>query len=201
MPKMAEAFSALDVKRLDTRGFHAVGGVAGLMLQISPTGTKSWVLRARVGDKRRDIGLGAYPGVTLAMAREKAQRTRDDIAAGIDPIAQRITAREAIVQQQVQERATRWTFQHCAEAYIKAHAPSWRNDKHIAQWTSTLQKYAYPSLGDMLVRTITLAHVVSVIEPFWVEKNETINRVRNRIELVLDWATAKQYRTGDNPAR
>ena len=201
MPKMAETFSALDIKRLDKRGFTAVGGVAGLMLQISPTGTKSWVLRARVGDKRRDIGLGAYPGVTLAMAREKAQRTRDDIKAGIDPIAQRITAREAIVQQQVQERATRWTFQHCAEAYIKAHAPSWRNDKHIAQWTSTLQKYAYPSLGDMLVRTITLAHVVSVIEPFWVEKNETINRVRNRIELVLDWATAKQFRAGENPAR
>lgn len=201
MPRIAKELGPLAVKGLTTAGLHPVGGVAGLMLQVSPTGTRSWLLRVKVGDKRREIGLGAFPGVTLALARQKAQATRDDIAKGIDPVAQRAAARQAIVEQQQEEKAMNWTFKRCAEAYIKAKKPGWRNAKHGAQWESTLETYAYPVLGDVLVRNVSVAQVLSILEPIWTTKNETANRVRNRIELVLDWAKARKLRSGDNPAR
>ena len=201
MPRVAIELGPLQVGRLTSTGVHQVGGVAGLGLQVSPSGSKSWLLRVMVGDKRREIGLGAYPGVTLKMAREKAQQTRDEIVAGVDPVAKRAMARQSIVQQQADEKAMQWTFRACAEAYIRAKAPGWRNAKHQSQWANTLQTYAYPTIGDMLVRNINIGHVTAIIEPHWATKNETINRVRNRIELVLDWATVRKYRTGDNPAR
>ena len=201
MPRIAKELGPLDVKRLSAAGFHSVGGVAGLMLQVSPTGTRSWLLRVKVGDKRREIGLGAYPGVGLALAREKAQDTRDDIASGIDPVLQRADARQAIIERQIEAKAMDWTFKRCAQAYIKAKKPGWRNAKHGEQWKNTLATYVYPTIGDMLVRNINIGHVTAVVEPHWATKNETINRVRNRIELVLDWATVRKLRTGDNPAR
>jgi integrase len=201
MPRIAKELGALQVSRLKTAGLHPVGGVAGLMLQVSKTGTRSWLLRATVGNKRREIGLGAYPGVGLALAREKAQQTRDDIAAGIDPVAQRAAARQSIIEQQMEAKALDWTFKRCAEAYIKAKAPGWRNAKHGDQWRNTLAAYVYPSIGDILVRNVRIEHVINIVEPHWATKNETINRVRNRIELVLDWATVRKFRTGDNPAR
>ena len=201
MPRIAKLLGPLDIKRLAAPGYHAVGGVAGLMMQITPGGTKSWLLRVKVGDKRREIGLGAYPGVGVALAREKAQQVRDEIVVGVDPVAARVTARQSIVQQQIEEKALDWTFQRCAEAYIKAKSPGWRNIKHGDQWRNTLATYVYPSIGDMLVRHVNIGHVTAIIEPYWTTKNETINRVRNRIELVLDWASVRKLRTGDNPAR
>ena len=201
MPRIAKSLGALEIKRLHSAGLHQVGGVSGLGLQVMPTGAKSWVLRVMVGERRREIGLGAYPGVGVALAREKAQQTRDEIVAGIDPVAQRAAARQSIVQQQIEEKAMQWTFRACAEAYIKAKAPGWRNEKHGQQWRNTLATYAYPTIGEMLVRNINIGHVTAIIEPHWATKNETINRVRNRIELVLDWASVRKLRTGDNPAR
>ena len=201
MPKIARELGPLAVKGLTSAGLHPVGGVAGLMLQVSPTGTRSWLLRVKVGDKRREIGLGAYPGVGVALAREKAQQTRDDITKGIDPVAQRAAARQTIVEQQQEEKALAWTFKRCAEAYIKAKKPGWRNDKHGQQWENTLATYVYPAIGETLVRHVNITHITSIIEPHWATKNETINRVRNRIELVLDWATVRRLRSGDNPAR
>lgn len=201
MPIIVKALSAIDIKRLDGAGYYRVGHVAGLNLQISKTGTRSWVLRIKVGDKRREIGLGAYPGVTLAMAHAKAQEIREGVKAGIDPVIQRIEAHQATIQKQIEEKALAWTFTRCANAYIAAQSPGWRNAKHAKQWTSTLETYAFPVIGDMLVSTIKFEHVLAVIEPHWTSKNETINRVRNRIELVLDWATVRRYRSGDNPAR
>jgi integrase len=201
MPRIAKELGPLAVKGLTTAGLHPVGGVAGLMLQVSPTGTRSWLLRVKVGHKRREIGLGAFPGVTLALAREKAQATRDDITKGIDPVAQRAAARQTIVEQQQEEKALDWTFKRCAEAYIKAKKPGWRNAKHGTQWVNTLTTYAYPAIGDVLVRHVSVAQVIGIIEPIWTTKNETASRVRNRIELVLDWAKARKLRTGDNPAR
>ena len=201
MPRIAKELGPLQIKRLTAPGYHAVGGVPGLMLQVSASESKSWLLRVKVGDKRREIGLGAYPGVGVALAREKAQQTRDEIVAGVDPVAARVTARQSIIQQQIDEKALDWTFQRCAEAYIKAKAPGWRNAKHGDQWRNTLATYVYPTIGNMLVRNINIGHVTGIIEPHWSSKNETINRVRNRIELVLDWATVRKYRTGDNPAR
>ena len=201
MPRIAKELGPLDIKRETVPGYHPVGGVPGLTLQIGPTGKKSWVLRVTVGTKRREIGLGSYPGVGVALARDKAQQTRDEIVAGVDPVAQRVQARQNIIQQQLEEKALAWTFRRCADAYIKARAPGWRNDKHAQQWQNTLATYAYPTIGDMLVRHVNIGHLMSIIEPHWTTKTETMNRVRNRIELVLDWATARKYRTGDNPAR
>lgn len=201
MPRVAKELGPLEIKRLKTAGYHAVGYVPGLMLQVSASGTRSWLLRVKVGDKRREIGLGAYPGVGVALAREKAQQTRDEIVAGVDPVAARVAARQAIVQQQIDAKALDWTFRRCAEAYIKAKSPGWRNAKHADQWRNTLATYVYPTIGDLLVRNVNIGHVTTIIEPYWTTKNETINRVRNRIELVLDWATVRKYRTGDNPAR
>ena len=204
MPRIAskgKVLGPLDIKRIAKSGYHLVGGVAGLNLQVSEARTKSWVMRCTVGGKRREIGLGAYPGVGLALAREKAQQVRDEIVAGIDPVAQRLVNRQSIVQAQLEERAMQWTFRACAEAYIKAKSPGWKNVKHASQWTNTLETYVYPTVGDMLVRNINIGHVTAIIEPHWATKNETISRVRNRIELVLDWATVRKYRSGDNPAR
>jgi len=201
MPRIAKELGPLDLKRKTAPGYHPVGGVAGLTLQITPTGTKSWVLRVKVGTKRREIGLGSYPGVGLALAREKAQQTRDVIVAGVDPVAQRVQARHNIIQQQLEEKALAWTFRRCADAYIKARSPGWRNDKHAQQWQNTLETYAHPTIGEMLVRHVNIGHVTAIIEPHWTTKTETMNRVRNRIELVLDWATVRKYRSGDNPAR
>ena len=200
MPRIAKELGPLDIKRKNATGYHPVGGVAGLTLQVTPSGTKSWLLRVNVGTKRREIGLGAYPGVGLALAREKAQQARDAIVAGVDPVAQRAQARQNIIQQQQEEKALDWTFRRCAEAYIKARSPGWRNAKHGQQWENTLGTYVYPSIGDMLVRHVNIGHVTAIIENQWATKNETMNRVRNRIELVLDWAKARKYRTGDNPA-
>ena len=105
MPRIAKELGALEIKRLTAPGYHAVGGVPGLMLQVSASESKSWLLRIKVGDKRREIGLGAYPGVGVALAREKAQQTRDEIVAGVDPVAARVTARQSIIQQQIDEKA------------------------------------------------------------------------------------------------
>jgi len=203
MPRVAKVLSAIEIKRINAPGYHPVGGIAGLNLQVSNAGTKSWVLRVKVGDKRREIGLGAYDpsGNGVALAREKAQQVRDEIVAGIDPVAQRLVNRQSIVQAQLEEKAMQWTFRACAEAYIKAKSPGWKNVKHASQWTNTLETYVYPSIGDLLVRNINIGHVTAIIEPYWATKNETISRVRNRIELVLDWATVRKYRSGDNPAR
>jgi len=201
MPRIAKELGPLAVKGLVDAGLHPVGGVAGLMLQVSKSGTRSWLLRVKVGAKRREIGLGAYPGVGVADARKKAQATRDEIAKGIDPVAQRAAARHVIIEQQAAETAMAWTFRKCAEAYIKARAPGWRNAKHGDQWKNTLETYAYPTIGDLMVRSINIEHVINIVEPHWATKNETISRVRNRIELVLDWATVRGYRDQKNPAR
>lgn len=123
MPRIAKQLGPLDIKRLKAPGYHPVGGVPGLTLQVSQTGTKSWLLRVIVGTKRREIGLGAYPGVGVALAREKAH-VRDDIVAGIDPVAQQAQARQNIIQQQLEEKALDWTFRRCASPISRPSRPA-----------------------------------------------------------------------------
>ncbi|TFZ05042.1 tyrosine-type recombinase/integrase [Ramlibacter rhizophilus] len=197
MPRKAPELSALHVRRLTQPGLHAVGGVAGLCLQVAPGGARTWILRVSIAGKRRDMGLGGYPDVELGQAREKARAARALVEQGIDPILQRQQAKSALVAQ----RAAQKTFQQCARAYIDAKSPEWSNPKHASQWTNTLETYAYPVMGELLVGDVALPQVLDVLRPIWQVKTETAVRLRGRIEAVLDWATVHRYREGPNPAR
>jgi integrase len=116
---------------------------------------------------------------------------------GLDPIDDRRALRAA----KRAERAKVMTFRQCAEAYVAAHQAGWRNHKHAAQWPSTLSAYVYPHFGSLPVQVIDTGLVTKALEPIWLEKPETAGRVRGRIESILDWATARGYREGENPAR
>jgi integrase len=143
------------------------------------------------------MGLGSFPTVTLADARNKARQQRAFVNDGIDPVAARQALRSAASARQQEQR----TFSEVAAQYIAQHEKSWKNAKHQAQWASTLRTYAEPSIGKLLVGDIRPAHIVGVLEPIWTTKTETATRVRSRIELVLDYATARGFREGLNPAR
>jgi integrase len=211
MPKLVREMEAVSVKRLGEVGLHFVGGVPGLALRIAPppkskegeapdsmhVRSRSWILRVAIGGKRRDMGLGAYPSVSLADARAKAREARETIRRGKDPISEQ----QAALRELRAAVASTMTFRECADAYITAHGAGWRNVKHGQQWRNTLREYVYPIVGDLDVRAVVLPHVMSILEPIWREKTETASRVRGRLESVLDWATARGYRTGENPAR
>lgn len=201
MPKRVTELQAIEVKRLAAPGFHSVGGVAGLYLRIAdskakqtteakPVQAKSWILRTMIGSTRHDVGLGSYPEVSLADAREKAANLREQIRQGINPIAKR-----------KQDKAhVEWTFGRCADEYIKLHRAGWKNAKHADQWVNTLGTYANPVIGNKHVKDVTVGDVLAIIEPHWTTKNETMVRLRNRIELVLGWAGGRGYRDKVNPA-
>ncbi|MBY6163105.1 integrase arm-type DNA-binding domain-containing protein [Mameliella alba] len=202
MPRVAKELSALDVKRLQHPGkgsnaLFAVGGVSGLSLQVTPNGGKTWILRVTVGGKRREIGLGGFPDVTLAQARERARETKDKIRQGIDPVEERKAAQAALTE--AQRRGM--TFEDATGEYLAAKLDAFKNAKHRQQWQNTLQTYAMPELGKMLVDEITVQDVLRVLEPIWQTKTETASRLRGRIESVLSWATVAGHRSGDNPAR
>ena len=182
--------SAAEVRRIAHPGTGgnrnvAVGGVDGLLLQVTPTGARSWLLRATIKGKRRQIGVGAYPDVTLAQARERARGVKDMIWQGIDPLAEK----------------RRLTFAQAMENTLKARTAEFRNEKHKKQWRATLDAYAVPMLGNRAVSDIGVSDVLRVLEPIWTDKTETASRLRGRIEAVLSWATVAGHRTGDNPAR
>lgn len=198
MPKLAQPLKPLQVGRLTDVGLHRVGTVSGLGLQVTPSGARSWVLRIVIGSKRREIGLGSYPAVTLEAARDKARVLREAVREGRDPVEDKRAARSALKASQ----ATARTFRQCAEAYVKAHEAGWKNAKHGQQWKNTLETYAYPVMGDLLVRDVQKGHVLEALRPIWTEKTETASRLRSRIELVLSYAMQAGYRPeGPNPAR
>ena len=197
MGRKKAPLSALEVGRLERPGLYAVGGVEGLCISVGNGGAKSWILRYRVGKRRRDMGLGSYPGVTLAQARDRAREARDKLFRGVDPLTEKQTAKALLAASQAKEL----TFEEAAKTYIAAHEAGWRSVKHAAQWRSTLDQYAYPIMGSLSVALVDLAHVMKALEPLWKTKNETASRLRGRIESVLDWATVRGYRKGDNPAR
>lgn len=197
MPKIAKELSALEVNRLRTKGNHAVGGVSGLYLYVNDNGARSWVMRLTIGSKRRHIGLGSFPTVSLAIAREQARACRVEIMQGNDPVE----AKRTKAAQLRAEQAAQITFSKASESYIAAHGDAWRNPKHRAQWSNSLKTYADPIMGKLAVRDIGQEHVLKVLEPIWKQKNETASRVRGRIESVLDWCTVRGFRSGDNPAR
>lgn len=197
MGKKAKELSALEVNRLTKAGLYFVGGVAGLALQVSGAGARSWILRKMIAGKRRDMGLGGFPDVTLAGAREKARHIREQVDQGLDPIEDRRAKRSALAA----ERAKAMTFSQCVTAYLDAHSDSWKNAKHRQQWANTLDTYASSIIGTLNVASVDTGLVLKVLEPIWKTKTETASRLRGRIENVLSWATVRGYRQGENPAR
>lgn len=196
MGRKAKELSPLEVSRIKLSGLHFVGGVAGLALQVSPSGARSWILRVTVGERRRDIGLGGFPDVTLAGAKESARECREKIRNGIDPVVEKQANKSALIAAE----GKNITFQRAAELFITAKEAEWSNIKHAAQWRATVQTYANPIIGNVLVRDVALSHILAILEPIWTTKTETASRLRGRLENILDWAKGREYRIGDNPA-
>jgi integrase len=188
-------FPAVALQKEMKPGMYADGG--GLYLQVTKSGAKSWIFRFMLHGKAREMGLGPLHTVTLAEARTKARDCHKQRLEGIDPIEVR---RERRTKERL-AAATAMTFKECADAYIKAHRAGWKNTKHAKQWSSTLAAYVYPIFGDLPVQAVDTRLVMRALEPIWNEKPETASRVRGRTEAVLDWATARGYRQGENPAR
>ena len=177
----------------------------GLNLQIMPTGSKSWILRFMLNGKPRTMGLGAYgdgsSGVSLAKARELAAEARSLVKSGVDPIGAREQAINAGRAAAALSIARAKTFKEVALEYVQAQEAGWKNPKHRAQWLSTLDTYAFPILGDLPVADVDADGVEEVLKPIWLSIAETASRLRGRIEAILDFAKAKGWRSGDNPAR
>ena len=228
MPKQLKALTPLAVDKLRSDGSKnrrvMVGPAdcAGLHLRIEG-GTKSWALRYKLGEKRRDVGLGPYngkigatdeqanqlPGMSLDEARIEARKLRRMVRDGVDPIEQR----RMDAQRQRVELVRSKTFKECAIEFLKTQEGEWENSnaKHVKQWSSTLETYAYPIIGDLPIDAVNTDDVLRVLrqdvetkdgpKPLWDAKNETANRVRGRIERILGSAAVRQLRSADNPAR
>ena len=193
MTRMLGRLSAVRVQSARKPGYYGDGG--RLYLRVAPGGAKGWIFRYGGRGRRHDMGLGGYPAIGLAKARELAGDCRSLLAAGLDPIATRKRAAAAV------EAAKAMTFADCATAYINAHEAGWRNPKHRQQWKNTLATYVSPVVGKLPVSAVDTGLVLKVLEPIWTRKPETASRVRGRMEAVLDWAKVRGYRTGENPAR
>jgi integrase len=193
MGRHVEQLSATGLKSKGD-GLHHDG--RGLYLQVK-NGGRSWVFRYTLNGQARYMGLGPCSGVSLAQARREAEACRRLLREGSDPIEARQQHRQASRLQAAQSL----TFEYCAKRYIEDHSAGWRNTKHGYQWSSTLETYVYPVFGSLPVQAVDTALVSKVLSPIWKNKTETATRVRQRMEAILDWATAHGYRSGDNPAR
>ncbi|WP_454721851.1 MULTISPECIES: tyrosine-type recombinase/integrase [Cupriavidus] len=195
MPRAINKLSQIKITKTTKPGLYSDGG--GLYLQITAAGVKSWLFRYMLAGKARGMGLGPVHTIGLAEARTLALDCRRLLLNDIDPIDSRNAERTAKKVAQANEM----TFEQCATKYIEAHRAAWKNAKHADQWTNTLTTYAYPVFDSLPVSAIDTPLVMKVLEPIWTTKTETASRIRGRIESVLDWATVRGYRTGENPAR
>jgi integrase len=187
--------SPAQVRHATKPGLYGDG--AGLWLHVGPTGGKSWLYRYMLAGRARGMGLGPLHTIGLAEARERAAAARRLCLDGIDPLE----ARRADRVGRAAKAAAIITFSQAAARYIETHRAAWRNTKHAGQWGATLATYAFPVIGDLSVADVDAGHVTAVLVPIWTSKTETASRVRSRIELVLDYAAAHGWRSGENPAR
>ena len=176
-------------------GRHPDGN--NLYLQVSSPQAASWILRYQRDGRERWRGLGPLHTVSLSEARKRAKAARLQLLDGVDPV----DARKAAQAAQALAQAKAVTFQVCAERHFEKHESKWRSAKHRHQYISSLRSYAFPVIGKLPVAAIDVGLVLRCVEPIWQTIPETASRVRQRIEAVLDWATVRGYRVGDNPAR
>jgi integrase len=199
MAQNIQRLSALAVARASKLGLYADG--AGLYLRVGRGGAKSWAFRFMLNGKAREMGFGSFTKVGLADARKKAIDARRLLSEGHDPLVHREEEEKQRAAAENVAAARSMTFDKCAEAYISAHEVSWQNDKHRQQWRNTLSTYVSPVFGSVPVQDVGIDLIMKVVEPLWSAKTETARRVRGRIEVILDWAKVRGYRTGENPAR
>ena len=187
----AKKLTAAFARTVSEAGKYGDGGGAGLALLVKPTGRKSWVQRISVSGRRRNLGLGPYPKVSLHEAREKALENWKSAFSGQDPLA---------AKRKVKRMQAIPTFRSAAESVIALYAPSWApGGKSEAQWRASLQTYAFARLGRKRVTDVTSADVMACLAPIWNTKRETARRVRQRISRIMLWCIAQGYRQ-DNPA-
>ncbi len=172
-------------------GLYGDGG--GLALRVGRNGAASWVMRYMVGYRAHEAGLGAAHTFGVAEARERARRMRQMLADKIDPLARKAEEKRAVL--------AKVSLKEIATLYIGAHRAGWRSQTHADQWEQSLRDYVLPQLGSMAVNAIVTGDVMKVLEPIWQVKPETASRVRQRIEVLLDYAKSRDWRGGENPAR
>lgn len=194
---------AREIEKLTVKGVASKNKVGrysdgnGLYLQVSKFGTKAWIFRFTLNGKARQMGLGPTKLITLKEAREEAERCSKLVYNKIDPI----DLRKREHGKAIAESASVITFKECAEKYINAHKDGWKNAKHASQWHNTLNTYAFPTLGSIPIQDVNTGMILKVLEPIWATKTETASRIRGRIDAILGWATSREYRKGENPAR
>lgn len=185
MSRHVHRLTVAEARAIRKPGRHSDG--AGLYLRVRKSGSRSWIFQHGKNGKYSEIGLGSFDHVTLADARAKSKDLADRVHKGL-PLVEIVPDDEQVP-----------TFLECVERFLEAKECGWKNDKHRAQWHMTLKKYGKP-LHNMEVTDIRTAHVLNVIEPIWLSKNETASRLRGRIEAVMDYAKAMGWRSGENPA-
>lgn len=191
----AHRLSQFEVDKKKPKGVYPDG--AGLYLNVTEGGSKSWLFRYMFERKAHWMGIGSYPEISLADARDHAAELRKHVRQGVDPLAEKRKQRDLIRA----AIAKAISFEKAAEQFIEDNKAGWKNPKSEGQWRNSLTTYAYPVIGKLDVSLIEPAHVVKILKPIWTTKTETASRVRGRIENILDWATVHKFRTGDNPAR
>ena len=188
--KKSNSLSPAFVRTVKSHGNYGDGN--GLTLLVDKSG-KRWIQRVTINGRRRNIGLGGFPAVSLAEARDQATANAKAIRDGLDPILEKRRARELALKPTIP------TFAVAANRVIDDRRATWRNPKHAAQWSSTLETYAHPKIGNTPVGRVTTADILSILAPLWVAKHETATRVRQRLETIFDWVIAQGWRL-DNPA-
>ena len=185
MGRQIDKLSARKAETIIEPGRHSDGG--GLYLNVTESGSRSWLFMYKIAGRRREMGLGSLRDVPLVQARRTAASARQQLATGLDPLSLR-------------RKPTSMTFGEAAKALVESMSPAWRNAKHRAQWSMTLTVYCAP-IADMAVSDISTDDVLRVLKPLWLTKAETASRLRGRIERALDFAKARGMRSGENPAR
>jgi len=205
MPKESKALSDVQVRKLtfkhDSSGIpkpdrHPVGGVAGLHLYCKPSGSRSWVLRVKIGDKRKVIGLGSYPSVSLKTARELAREHRLTIKSGLDPIAEQRAKKEVLSAEQSQQI----TFEEFAKKFISKESKTYKTPQQVRHLSQRLRDFAFPYIGHLYIKDIKRKHLIAMLEPIWETKNHTAKRVQNYVYRILQQAISEELRTDANPA-